>query len=38
MHYGDNIFCTAGKIIRALEEEAAKAGGTFSAMHVRRGE
>lgn len=38
MHYGDNIFCTAGKVIRALEEEAAKAGGTFSAMHVRRGE
>lgn len=39
MHYGDNIFCTAGKIVRALEEEAAKAGGNgFSAMHVRRGE
>eukprot|EP00574_Skeletonema_japonicum_P000644 CAMPEP_0201741772 /NCGR_PEP_ID=MMETSP0593-20130828/46982_1 /ASSEMBLY_ACC=CAM_ASM_000672 /TAXON_ID=267983 /ORGANISM="Skeletonema japonicum, Strain CCMP2506" /LENGTH=594 /DNA_ID=CAMNT_0048236111 /DNA_START=117 /DNA_END=1902 /DNA_ORIENTATION=+ len=39
MHYGDNIFCTAGKIVRALEEEAAKAGGTsFSAIHVRRGD
>lgn len=39
MHYGDNIFCTAGKIIRALEEEAAKEGGTsFSALHVRRGD
>ena len=39
MHYGDDIFCTSGKIIRALEDEAAKLGGSsFSAIHVRRGE
>ena len=38
MHYGDNIFCTAGKIVSVLEEEAAKAGTSFSAMHVRRGD
>jgi hypothetical protein len=39
MHYGDNIFCTAGKVIRALQDEAAKAGITsFSALHVRRGD
>ncbi|KAL7459060.1 hypothetical protein ACHAWC_010805 [Mediolabrus comicus] len=39
MHYRDNIYCAAGKVIRALEEEAAKAGGNgFSAMHVRRGD
>ncbi len=42
LHYGDEIFCAAGKIIRALEQEAKFSGragdSSFSSMHVRRGD
>ncbi|KAL7428026.1 hypothetical protein ACHAXH_002252 [Discostella pseudostelligera] len=41
LHYGDAIYCAAGKVIRALEQEAKEPGSSqpsFSAMHVRRGD
>lgn len=43
MHYGDAIFCAAGKVIRALEDETSRLSGiakelSFSSMHVRRGD
>jgi len=47
LHYHDNIFCAAGKIIKAVQAEGAARGfpidpetgaGGYSSMHVRRGE
>eukprot|EP00554_Chaetoceros_debilis_P012580 CAMPEP_0194115626 /NCGR_PEP_ID=MMETSP0150-20130528/24183_1 /TAXON_ID=122233 /ORGANISM="Chaetoceros debilis, Strain MM31A-1" /LENGTH=591 /DNA_ID=CAMNT_0038806157 /DNA_START=97 /DNA_END=1868 /DNA_ORIENTATION=- len=46
MHYHDEIYCAAGKIILALQLEGEKlgfkideeGGGGFSSMHVRRGD
>ena len=43
LHYGDAIYCAAGKVIQALEQEAIRSGSTgdgplFSSMHVRRGD
>jgi hypothetical protein len=46
LHYRDSIFCAAGKIVLALQEEAIKRGfdvdeegsGGFSALHIRRGD
>jgi len=46
LHYKDSIFCAAGKIINALQEEGKKlgfsvdkeGGGGFSSLHVRRGD
>ena len=47
VHYRDEIFCAAGKIIAALEDAAVKHGfseidnngiGGYSALHVRRGD
>lgn len=46
IHYRDNIFCAAGKIVRMLQEEGRRRGfkvdeegaGGYSAMHVRRGD
>jgi len=46
IHYHDNIFCAAGKIMKLLQEEGLQrgfnmddeGGGGFSAMHVRRGD
>ncbi len=46
MHYHDEIYCAAGKIVLALQEEGTKrgftldteGGGGFSSMHVRRGD
>lgn len=41
LHYRDEVFCTAGKIVHALQREAALPSSTpsfFSALHVRRGD
>mmetsp|Transcript_24180 Transcript_24180/g.59183 ORF Transcript_24180/g.59183 Transcript_24180/m.59183 type:complete len:1126 (-) Transcript_24180:1246-4623(-) len=46
LHYNDQIYCAAGKIVKALQKEAMDRGfeiddegaGGFSAMHIRRGE
>jgi len=46
IHYHQNIFCAAGKIVKALQVEGIQRGfkienegsGGFSAMHVRRGD
>eukprot|EP00978_Attheya_sp_CCMP212_P036878 scaffold170273_cov47-Attheya_sp.AAC.2 len=44
MRYNSEIYCAAGKIVRALEEETKKLGlspnedGGFSSLHVRRGD
>jgi len=46
LRYNDQIYCSAGKIVKALQAEAAERGfdpdeegaGGFSALHVRRGE
>ena len=46
IHYHDNIFCAAGKIIRLLQDEGKQRGfnvdaegaGGYSALHVRRGD
>jgi hypothetical protein len=46
MHYHDEIYCAAGKIVLALQEEGQKlgfkldeeSGGGYSSMHVRRGD
>ena len=46
MHYHDEIYCAAGKIVAALQEEAADLGfppdadgsGGYSALHIRRGD
>jgi len=46
LHYHDEIYCAAGKIILSLQEEGmkrgfsldAESGGGFSSMHVRRGD
>eukprot|EP00980_Cylindrotheca_fusiformis_P028685 scaffold22635_cov134-Cylindrotheca_fusiformis.AAC.13 len=35
MHYTDEIFCAAGRIVRALNKEA---NGSWSSLHVRRGD
>ena len=36
LHYKDDIYCVAGKIIHALNDEAA--GNGWSSLHVRRGD
>lgn len=36
LHYKDNIYCAAGKIVHALKKEAA--GKNWSTLHVRRGD
>jgi len=44
LHYNDRIFCAAGKIVRALQQEAIQlgfsldeeGGGGYSSLHVRR--
>lgn len=46
LHYNDQIYCIAGKIVKAIQAEAKQYGfdtdeegaGGFSAMHIRRGE
>eukprot|EP00538_Stauroneis_constricta_P012709 CAMPEP_0119555404 /NCGR_PEP_ID=MMETSP1352-20130426/7633_1 /TAXON_ID=265584 /ORGANISM="Stauroneis constricta, Strain CCMP1120" /LENGTH=1158 /DNA_ID=CAMNT_0007602161 /DNA_START=358 /DNA_END=3834 /DNA_ORIENTATION=+ len=46
LHYNDQIYCAAGKIVKALQAEGAKRGfltddegaGGYSAMHIRRGD
>ena len=43
LHYTDNIWCAAGRVLHALEEEATKFATIgkpteFSALHVRRGD
>jgi len=46
LHYNDEIYCAAGKIIKALQTEGRQrdfdvdeeGGGGFSAMHIRRGD
>ena len=46
VHYNDAIFCAAGKIVHALQEEGrsrgdtvdGEGGGGYSALHVRRGD
>ena len=46
LHYHDEIYCAAGKIVLALQEEGKKlgfstdgeGGGGFASMHVRRGD
>jgi hypothetical protein len=46
LHYNDEIYCAAGKIIKALQAEGSQrgfdvdeeGGGGFSAMHIRRGD
>ncbi len=46
LHYNDEIYCAAGKIIKALQAEGRQrnfltdeeGGGGFSAMHIRRGD
>jgi uncharacterized protein YggL (DUF469 family) len=37
LHYEDKIYCAAGKIIHALNEEGGKGNG-WSSLHVRRGD
>jgi hypothetical protein len=44
LHYNDRIFCAAGKIVRAIQQEAIQrgfsldeeGGGGYSSLHVRR--
>ena len=44
LHYNDRIFCAAGKIVRAIQQEAMElgfpldeeGGGGYSSLHVRR--
>ena len=44
MHYNDNIFCAAGKIVRLIQQEALErgfsiddeGGGGYTSLHVRR--
>lgn len=46
LHYKDEVFCAAGKIVLALQEESKKrgfeldeeGGGGYSSFHVRRGD
>ena len=46
MHYNDQIYCAAGKIVIALQDESRKRGftlddelgGGFASLHVRRGD
>eukprot|EP00537_Pseudo-nitzschia_pungens_P010966 CAMPEP_0172397068 /NCGR_PEP_ID=MMETSP1061-20121228/28798_1 /TAXON_ID=37318 /ORGANISM="Pseudo-nitzschia pungens, Strain cf. pungens" /LENGTH=1135 /DNA_ID=CAMNT_0013129133 /DNA_START=138 /DNA_END=3545 /DNA_ORIENTATION=+ len=46
LHYNDEIYCAAGKIVKALQAEGMKFGfdtdeegsGGYSAMHIRRGD
>eukprot|EP01083_Nonionella_stella_P115823 343729_1 len=46
MHYNNEIYCAAGKIVLALQEESQKRGftldsqngGGYAALHVRRGD
>ena len=47
MRYHDEIYCAAGKVVKALRKEGAERGfevdtetevGGFSAMHIRRGD
>lgn len=46
LHYNDQIYCAAGKIVKALQVEGGQRGfdpdeeigGGFSAMHIRRGD
>lgn len=46
MHYNNDIYCAAGKIVLALQEEGVKRGfsldsekgGGYAALHVRRGD
>lgn len=46
MHYNDEIYCAAGKIVLALQEEGKNRGfeldnengGGYAALHVRRGD
>jgi hypothetical protein len=46
IHYHDNLYCAAGKIIQSLQEEGKQLGfevdeegaGGYSALHVRRGD
>jgi len=46
MHYHDEIYCAAGKIVIALQEEGqargfeldSERGGGYSSMHIRRGD
>ena len=46
MHYNNQIYCAAGKIVLALQEESKKRGfsldngqgGGYAALHVRRGD
>ena len=46
LHYNDQIYCAAGKIVKALQIEGIErgfnpdeeGGGIFSAMHIRRGD
>ena len=46
IHYHENIFCAAGKIVKLLQEEGKERGfevddegaGGFSALHIRRGD
>ncbi len=46
VHYNDNVFCAAGKIVQLLQDEGKERGfgvdeegaGGYSALHVRRGD
>ena len=46
LHYHDNIYCAAGKIVKAVQNEGVARGfdvdadgaGAYSALHVRRGD
>jgi GDP-fucose protein O-fucosyltransferase len=46
LHYNDEIYCAAGKIVKALQAEGKRlgftvddeGGGGYSAMHIRRGD
>jgi hypothetical protein len=46
VHYNDNVFCAAGKIVQLLQDGGKERGfdvdeegaGSFSALHVRRGD
>jgi len=46
IHYHDNLYCTAGKIIQSLQEDGKKRGfqiddegsGGYSTLHIRRGD
>lgn len=44
LHYNDQLFCAAGKVVRAIQQEAIEqgfsldeeGGGGYSSLHVRR--